>query len=223
MTESTEGSIKRHVEFVKLEQLKGDPKNPKSHSLDLIDQSFNRFGVVDLVTVDGRTGYIISGHGRTTALKDAFAKGDEAPEGVEVDEEGNWMVPVNSGWSSKSDAEAAAALIAMNRVTELGGWVDESLLSLLEEIGASGASFDGVGYGETDLEDLRAYLDTEHMAQNFGLEEEAEDGSDLGGTVDLFVDTVVVNVVMSEGDRPKLYEMLKDLDWILDIRDSRGR
>lgn len=219
------GSAKRHVAFVRLEDLKGDPKNPKSHSLDMIDQSFSRFGMVDLISVDGRTGYIISGHGRTTALRDAFAKGELPPEGIELADDGSWLVPVNSGWRSKNDAEAAAALIAMNRVTELGGWVDDSLLALLEEISEAGAGFEGVGYGEDDLEDLRSYLDTEHMATTFDPDSANadDDGTDLGESVDLFSDQVVVNVVLKEADRPALYALLKDLPWIVDIRNSNGR
>ena len=35
-------------------------------------------------------------------------------------------------WSSRSDTEAGAALIALNRTTELGGWVDEELDHLRE-------------------------------------------------------------------------------------------
>ena len=37
-----------------------------------------------------------------------------------------------TGWSSRSDTEAGAALIALNRITELGGWVDEELDHLRE-------------------------------------------------------------------------------------------
>jgi hypothetical protein len=150
----------RRIEYVPLSSLKADPRNPKSHDLGLIDASYDRFGVVDTVTTDGRTGYIISGHGRTTALRDAFANNQEPPEGVRVDEAtGEWLVPVNTGWSSKNDAEAAAALIAMNRVTEMGGWVDQTLLDLLDDIEKSGAGFEGVGYSDTDLDDLRHLLE----------------------------------------------------------------
>lgn len=42
-------------------------------------------------------------------------------------------IPVLTGWSSRSDTEAEAALIALNRTTELGGWDNEALLSALDE------------------------------------------------------------------------------------------
>lgn len=213
----------RRIDYVPLESLTGDPRNPKSHDLATIDASYSRFGVVDLITVDGRTGYIISGHGRTATLKDAFARGEEAPEGVKVAEDGTWLVPVNSGWASKNDAEAAAALIAMNRVTEMGGWVDESLLALLQEISDAGADFTGVGFSDADFEDLKSYLDTEHMTETFDPNAEQEDSGDELGSIELFVDQVVVNVVLKEADRPKLYALLQDRDWVVDIRNSNGR
>ena len=39
-----------------------------------------------------------------------------------------------TGWSSRSDTEAGAALIALNRTTELGGWADEELIRLLTDL-----------------------------------------------------------------------------------------
>jgi hypothetical protein len=158
----TESSLpaEREVQWVPLEELKGDPRNPKAHSLEQIDDSFERFGVVDLITIDGRTGFILSGHGRAQVLKDKQAAGDDPPEGVRISTAtGQWFVPVVAGWSSANDAEAAGALIAMNRLTELGGWVDEPLLNLLEELANTPDQFDGVGYSETDMEDLQHLLD----------------------------------------------------------------
>jgi len=161
MTDSTAtpDATPRRMEYRRLDTLKSNPKNPKSHDLETIDRSYSRFGVVDPVTIDGRTDYIISGHGRTTAMMDAYSRGETPPEGVLVDVDGMWLVPVNAGWSSKNDAEAAAALIAMNRLTEMGGWVDESLLELLEEISESGSGFDGIGFSDTDMDDLRHLLE----------------------------------------------------------------
>lgn len=156
---STAPVTARHIEWRQLDSLTGDPRNPKGHSLETIDDSMDRFGVVDIITEDGRTGFIISGHGRAQVLRDRRAAGEQPPEGVTTDEWGNWVVPVVVGWSSSNDAEAAAALISMNRTTELGGWVDQPLLDLLDEIAATPDQFDGVGFSETDLDDLRAQLE----------------------------------------------------------------
>src|SRR3546814_11528432 len=76
-------------------------------------------------------------------------RGDNPPEGVRVDAGGHWLVPVIVGWASRTDAEARAALIALNRTTELGGWVDDSLPDLLDGLVAEGEPGpDGVGFDE---------------------------------------------------------------------------
>ncbi len=145
----------RRTEYIPLDHLKADPANPKAHNVDVIDASIGRFGIIDQIVRDDRTGYIISGHGRDETLRRMRDRGDNPPEGVRVDAGGHWLVPVIVGWSSRTDAEARAALIALNRTTELGGWVDESLLDLLDNLD----DFTGVGFTEDDTDDLRARLE----------------------------------------------------------------
>lgn len=149
----------RKIEHLALSSLAVNPVNPKAHDLDTIDKSIGRFGYVEPVVVDGRTGQIISGHGRTATLRAMEERGETAPEGVVLDEDGSWLVPVVTGWSSRTDAEASAALIAMNRTTELGGWVDDALLDLLDGLAQDEeAGLSGVGYSEDELEELRAWV-----------------------------------------------------------------
>lgn len=148
----------RRVEFLPLDELTPDPRNPKGHSLDTIDASIGRFGMVESVVRDDRTGRIISGHGRHETLRAMEARGETPPEGVKVNSEGQWLVPVLTGWASRTDSEASAALIALNRTTELGGWVDDALLDLLDDLNTMDDGFVGVGYGEDDLAELRASL-----------------------------------------------------------------
>lgn len=148
----------RNIQYLPLAELKDDPRNPKEHDLETIDASINRFGVLDLIVLDERTGQIISGHGRKHTLEGMQARGETPPDGVQQDDHGNWLVPVVTGWSSRSDTEAAAALIAMNRTTELGGWLDEELLTLLDEISAD-TTMEGIGFDESDLAALDTLLD----------------------------------------------------------------
>lgn len=145
----------RRTEYIPLDHLQADPANPKAHNVEVIDASIGRFGIIDQIVRDDRTGYIISGHGRDETLRRMRDRGDNPPEGVRVDAGGHWLVPVIVGWSSRTDAEARAALIALNRTTELGGWVDESLLDLLDGLD----DFTGVGFSEDDTDDLRARLE----------------------------------------------------------------
>lgn len=149
----------RRIEFLPLGDLRPDPRNPKSHDLEAIDKSIGRFGVVDPIVIDGRTGFIISGHGRTQALAAMEKAGGNPPEGVRTDPEGRWLVPVSTGWASRSDAESGAALIALNRTTELGGWVDGALLNLLDEIDLDENDLDSVGFTPEDLTSLRHATD----------------------------------------------------------------
>lgn len=100
----------RRIEYVPVGELRPDPRNPKAHDEATIDASIGRFGVLDLIVRDERTGYIVSGHGRQKAFTQMQARGESAPEGVQIGESGEWLVPVVVGWASRTDSEAAAAL-----------------------------------------------------------------------------------------------------------------
>lgn len=145
----------RRIEYRKLSELEPDPRNPRAHeSAHLVRKSMGRFGFVEPIVVDGRTGYIVSGHGRVKTLEAMRRDGEAPPEGVRVTKKGAWLVPVVEGWASDSDTEAGAALIAMNRTTELGGWVDDELLELLADIEHAG----DLGFDDDALESLRGEL-----------------------------------------------------------------
>jgi ParB-like chromosome segregation protein Spo0J len=163
------------MEYVALSHLVPNPRNPKAHDLTTIDSSVGRFGFIEPIVRDERTGQIISGHGRASTLASMEARGENPPEGVRVDSEGAWQVPVIVGWASRSDTEASAALIALNRTTELGGWVDDALLSLLDDLAQVDHGFEGVGFTEADRAALAALAarleapaDLDDLAEQFG-------------------------------------------------------
>lgn len=153
----------RKIEYLPISELNPDERNPKAHDEITINESVGRFGLVDLIVRDERTGKIISGHGRSKVLQSMADRGEAPPEGVKVNEEGEWLVPVVTGWGSRTDTEAAAALIALNRTTELGGWVDESLLELLDELEQVEDGLIGIGFSSADVEALEhlTYVATE--------------------------------------------------------------
>lgn len=152
-----EVSLPRGVEYLDLKTLKADPANPKAHDIGLIDGSIGRFGFIEPIVRDSRTGYLISGHGRTKTLLAMLTKGESAPEGV-VAVDDTWLVPVITGWSSRTDSEARAALISLNKVGEVGGWVDEALLGILDELGSIDSGLDAVGFDDSAIEELRNKL-----------------------------------------------------------------
>ena len=159
----------KQVGTLPLDEIQPHPGNPKQHDIGLIVASLRRFGFLDPVVVDQRTGLLVSGHGRTKALESMRADGEEPPAGVEGDE---WLVPVYEGWSSRDDDEAAAALVALNRSTEAGGWDEDALRSILDRLDEIGR-LDGVGYGDREIERLRErldYVDPPPAQRTFSLE-----------------------------------------------------
>lgn len=149
--------MNRRIEYLSLDDLTDNPSNPKSHRVDTITGSIGRFGFVEPIVRDERTGQLISGHGRADTLRSMKDRGDSPPEGVTD----TWDVPVMVGWSSRSDAEANAALVAMNRTTELGGWDQEQLLSVLSDLEQNTTDgLEGIGYLEVELKHLAESLET---------------------------------------------------------------
>jgi len=140
----------RKLEYRRLDKVLPADANPKGHNIPLIRESIEARGFVDGLIEDGRTGKLVGGHGRLIALQLMQEEGQDAPEGIRPDGDGVWMVPVQVGWASRSDAEARAVLIALNRTTELGGWDEAALGSFLSELLEDG-ELTGTGFNEHDL------------------------------------------------------------------------
>lgn len=143
----------RTLELVALDDLRPHPENPKSHDLALLRSSLGTFGYVEPIVEDARTGYLVSGHGRRELLLDERDSGGAAPEGVEVDEAGVWQVPVVRGWSSHSDAEARAVLVALNQAGPRGGWHEGQLADVLQLVAADDL-LELTGFGADELDRL---------------------------------------------------------------------
>lgn len=161
------------IEYRPLASLIVNPRNPKAHDTQAVAASVSRFGFIEPIVVDERTGFIISGHGRRRSLLESQINGDPVPEGVTLADDGDWLVPVVTGYSSRDDNEATGALIALNRTNELGGWVDDELLNLLETLGQVDDGLEGVGYTDGDITALSSLL--ENFA-SFGQSTERDTG-----------------------------------------------
>ena len=157
------------IAYVAVDAIPPHPSNPKSHDLTGLVASIRRLGFAEPIVIDQRTGLNVSGHGRVEALAllaarvDAGETDDQGqpytlPSGVVVAEDGQWLAPVYIGWSSTDDLEAEAALIALNRIGERGGWHDAPLLAVLERLEDLDAGLDSIGYDDRDLMDLRERL-----------------------------------------------------------------
>lgn len=146
----------RWIEYMPVDELVGAEMNPKRHDLATLDDSYTRFGYVEPIIRDERTGRLVAGHGRMQQLVARQSEGKDAPEGIKV-VDGRWLAPIARGWASKNDREAEAYLLASNRLVEIGGWDDTELAQLLESVNDVGLI--GTGYDERDLAKLLSSLE----------------------------------------------------------------
>lgn len=147
----------RWIDYIDVDDLRPDPRNPKGHDEDGLDESLEEFGYTEAVMVDERTGLLVSGHGRRELVLRDRAKGGDPPDGIVVDGR-RWLVPVQRGWSSRDDDHAYAYLVAANRHGENGGWVNELLAMGLQALQETERGLSGTGFVSTDVEDLLASI-----------------------------------------------------------------
>lgn len=143
----------RRIEMMPVDGLPPALSNPKQHDVEDIAASIERFGFVEPVVLDERTGRLVAGHGRIEGLALLWAAEVAAPEGVE-EREGRWFIPVVRGWSSRTDEDAASFLVAVNQLVISGGWDFEALGSLMRAIDDTGADVETLGFSDEGLEDL---------------------------------------------------------------------
>lgn len=155
----SDGDLK--IQYVPLSEVQRWPRNPKDHDIGQLSQSIQRFGYVNPVLIDERTGKLVAGHGRVDTLQAMKAQGETPPRRVKA-ENGEWYVPVIRGVGFNSDAEAEAYLLADNRLTEIGGWEDQRLAETLSDLTAEGeAMLTGIGFDGDDIDQLLADLEPE--------------------------------------------------------------
>jgi hypothetical protein len=161
----------RRIEYMRLDEVTPALRNAKSHVS--ISGSLKRFGFADAAVLDERTMRLVAGHGRREELVAAKEQGQDPPEGVVVADDGEWMMPVQRGWASRSDEDADALGVALNRFVESGGWDERALAEMLDEFAdADPDLLPATGFNQDDLDDLLARFgnqpDLEDLADQFG-------------------------------------------------------
>jgi hypothetical protein len=146
----------RWMDYLPLDELIGAERNPKHHHDD-IAKSLRRFGYVEAIALDERTGRLVAGHGRVDDLRAKHTLGEPPPEGVEIDADGRWVVPVQRGWASMDDGEADAYLIASNATSIAGGWNQAELDELTEALAAIDVDLSGLGLLDPSLIHVEAH------------------------------------------------------------------
>ncbi|MCA9829294.1 MAG: DNA modification methylase [Dehalococcoidia bacterium] len=134
------------------------PANPKAHAREAIQESIRRFGFMESVAVSGD--FIAAGHGRIEALIVLRDSGAPPPEGIEVDDDGEWLVPTLQA-NELSPEELEAYLVAANRTGEIGGWHESVLAELLSKTRQTEQGLAGTGFSGVDLDKLIASMATE--------------------------------------------------------------
>lgn len=114
------------------------PDNPRKSDDVLIEAMIRKHGWYGTVTVQRSTRYVVAGNGRIRAAR-------------------RIGIPVDVTWRDLTDDEAREILLGDNRASDLGGYDDEALIALLQEM-ADGPGLEGTGYDDNDLALLVANL-----------------------------------------------------------------
>lgn len=125
------------IETIPIDAVTEDPANTRKHgerNLYTIAGSLKRFGQVEPLVVQRKTGQVIGGNGRLRVMREL---GWEKVSVVKVDID---------------DTQAAALSIALNRTAELADWDKAALHSILTSFDAE--LLDAVGFDEYDVSAL---------------------------------------------------------------------
>lgn len=157
----------RRIVYTRIDGFKPHPRNSKKHDLPSLCESITRYGFTEPVLVCERTGYTAAGHGRVEALAHLRATGyPGTPEGIVLDDDGEWCVPTIVGWASRDDMELRGYVITSNRLTEAGGWNTKRLAEELHEIGHVDPSlFDSLGFTADEMDELIRGIDPDRLDQ----------------------------------------------------------
>ncbi|MFN1193264.1 ParB N-terminal domain-containing protein [[Kitasatospora] papulosa] len=154
----------RFIAYVPLTDLTPAPRNPKRHELELLIDAIRMHGLVEVPVVDERTKCVLHGHGRREALIEMQARGMALPGGVVLDEDAGWLVPVLRGWFSKSDADAEALAIKLNRLPGEGGWDPREFAEVLEDLATGDPElFDSLAIPADEMDKLFSQVDPETL------------------------------------------------------------
>lgn len=157
-------TAKRRIEYVRLSDVPPAQRNPKGHDEPGIIASIEQHDFADAPILDERTQRLVAGHGRIEALVSMRSNGDPLPDGIEVDEDGEWLVPIQRGWASKSDAHAEAFIIGHNHLVTAGGWDDRMRAEMLHDVFHVDPSlFDGLGITADELDAIMRGIDPEAL------------------------------------------------------------
>lgn len=157
------------IEMTPISEIMRWPRNPKEHDLDLIESSLRRFGFVEPLVFDERTGRLVAGHGRTETCERMIERDLAPPARVVVREDGQWLLPVVRGISFENESEAEAYVVVANSSVLAGGWDESKLVAILNDQRAN-ATLAGTGFDSASLDAMLANLGAD-VASGLGTSE----------------------------------------------------
>jgi DNA modification methylase len=130
-------------------------RNPRRHDVKTIAAIIRETGFNAPPLLNEKTVRLVYGHGRTKAVRWLFEnKPEQVPDRIELDEDGEWMLPVLRG-VSMSKTRAEEYLIADNRAAEKSRWEREGHAEILDRIRKRGR-LAATGYTSGQVEKLLA-------------------------------------------------------------------
>lgn len=142
----------RYVQYMRLDELRPAARNAKAHDGPGMQSAMREYGFLEHAILDERTEQLISGHGRREQLLAMMQEQDAPPEGIRIDDDGMWCMPVDRGWASRDDLHAEGAALAINRIGQ-GLWNDNVLLAALSDQAEYGAMH-ATGFTADDMDSL---------------------------------------------------------------------
>ena len=194
----------RWREFMPLKELlqRHDPQNAKDHDIGLLAYMLMQFGLVRLPAINEIDGLLLYGHGITKAIAWLKKGKKDPPDGVIINDNGEWLVEVDRGHRIPRK-KAKAYRIGDNRSTERGGWSEPILAGVLMELVKTG-DLAGSGFEPEEAERLvRIYITGEDYSD---LDKQLEE---LAGMEEISIEIVV----------PKMHQVQVE-EWLADGRDN---
>jgi hypothetical protein len=109
------------IQYRRLDQCPLFDGNPKQHDIGLISRLIRKHGFRIPSVWDSTANAIVDGNGRVETLTRMMASGEQPPNGIELDDDGMWLIPVVTGIDSDSLEEAMGFLIDANNAVIMGG------------------------------------------------------------------------------------------------------
>lgn len=132
-------------------------ENPKRHALVELRDSLGKFGYGQPILIDDTSGRIVEGHGVLAALLLSQEDGEKPPARVQV-QGGDWTVTCVH--FQLDEEQATPYSLGSSRTLELGGWDDNLLLRVLNELQDKDA-LGGTGFHPEDIVSLQAKVSGE--------------------------------------------------------------